>query len=172
MGNTEPPTQRCLGWGLGSLARCGQRGGFCSQNPTKILFPISGNILQIAQRGEHQFGKTGSKPTISRSRQKSAGLQCSQPPPGLLGSRPLPTENLELNLNLELNTFSHQPSGAGFSTNREISHRGTRRPPACPTRLAKCKRWTSSCWVMLTSAWPPRACRHLPAWGWAGKASS
>lgn len=52
------PAPRGLGRGLGVAGRG------CSQNPTKILFPISGNILQTVGQGDHQFGKTGSTTTL------------------------------------------------------------------------------------------------------------
>lgn len=99
----------------------------CSQNPTKILFPISGNILQTVGQGDHQFGKTGSKTTLRGLAGSSQACSATSP-------------YWATGQHLGPNTVSHQPSRAGFSKSREISHRSICRTPACPTGPAKCKR--------------------------------
>lgn len=108
------------GWGQGCSGGAG-----CTQKPTEILFPTSGNILQIQGRGWEaarpksteadlpEFGRTGSKPPFQGLDGTRQACSANQPLLHYCGSRHSPTESLKL-----LNTVSHRPRGAGFTKSR------------------------------------------------------
>ena len=153
-GLRQPAASGGLGQVPGVRPRCGQRGGMkagaraaagmraAPRTSRKSYSPLQGTSCKYRGGDGRQarpksteadlpeFGRTGSKTTISRSRRNSAGLQCKPAAPALhyCGSRHSPTKNLKL-----LNTVSHQPRGAGFTKSRESATAANAGP-------AKCKR--------------------------------